>query len=134
MDIHVSNFREKWGRGRVGSPGLSVHAISVQNYPLFIENIDMDIHVSILYPWTMGVHSKIFKWMDFSAWMLPWTLHGYFNPGVLPGRSSLIDLCPGKTVKKGWVTCIVRRSVADPLSLLIKGGIHKVEYPTFEMT
>jgi len=19
--------------------------------------------------------------MDFSAWILPWTLHGYFNPG-----------------------------------------------------
>jgi len=46
------------------------------NYP-FIENIQMEIHLSMLYSRTTDVHSIIFKWMDFSAWILPWTLHGY---------------------------------------------------------
>jgi len=32
----------------------------------------------MLYPWT-DVHSSIFKWIDFSAWILPWTLLGYFD-------------------------------------------------------
>jgi len=27
------------------------------------------------------VHANIFEWVDFSAWILSWTLHGYFNPG-----------------------------------------------------
>jgi len=59
-------------------PGWSVHAISMPNHP-FIQTTKMDIHVSKLYPQTMDVLSGIFKWMDFSACILPWTLHGYSN-------------------------------------------------------
>jgi len=31
----------------------------------------------------MDARSSIFKLMEFLAWMLPWTLHGYFNTGNL---------------------------------------------------
>jgi len=30
----------------------------------------------------MDVHSNILKRMDFLAWILSWTLRGFFNPGV----------------------------------------------------
>jgi len=61
-------------------PSWSVQAISMPNHP-FIGNTQMDIHASMLYPWAMDVHSSIFRqWVFLSAWILPWTLHGYFNP------------------------------------------------------
>ena len=60
------------------NPDWSIHVISMPSYPL-IENIRKDIHVSMLHPWTMD--SSIFKWMRLLAWILSWTLHGYFTPG-----------------------------------------------------
>ena len=62
------------------SPGWSLHAISSPNYP-FIENAQIDIHVSMLYPWTIDVNSTILKLMDFSEWILPWPLQEYFHSG-----------------------------------------------------
>ena len=58
------------------NPGWDVHEISMLK--LFILKIHKWISMC-LYPWTMDVHSNILKRIDFSAWVLPWILHGYFN-------------------------------------------------------
>ena len=59
-------------------PAWCVDAISMPNNQ-FIGNTQIDIHASILYPLDMEVHSSIFKLMNFSERLLPWTLHGYLN-------------------------------------------------------
>jgi len=64
---------------RMKLPDWSVHAISMSNYP-FIKKTNGYPHVH-----AMSMHHgclfEYFKWMDFSALILPWTLHGHFNSG-----------------------------------------------------
>jgi len=60
--------------------GRSVHA-STPNNP-FIENYSNGYPCVYAIFMNMDVHSSIFNRMDFLAWILLWTLHGYFNPGL----------------------------------------------------
>jgi len=60
----------------------SVHAIPVPNNP-FIKKPLIHIRVLMPCPCTMDVHSIIFKWMDSSAWILPWILHGQLTRDIL---------------------------------------------------